>query len=148
MSRRNMSERMCTGLMLCEAVACVGRCVLPLRTPAPPNELNKFINLVGPQDPELLNLLEGIGAHNQHDIGGNPQKNPELLNLSEKEQALLVKFMKEIPAKGEKQEQIFDAMKRAFGITDRQIDEMLKLESAPNGREIPGRRSGVVLASA
>lgn len=147
MSRRNMSERMCTGLMLCEAVACVGggSCVLPQGTAEPRNEsINKFRNLVGPQYPKLLNLLGRIGAHNQT----NPENPASMPELFEDEKALLVNFMKEIPAKGEKQEKIFNAMKKAFGITDRQIDEMLKLESAPNGREIPGRRSGAVLASA
>jgi hypothetical protein len=144
MSRRNMSERMCTGLMLCEAVACLGACVLPLRTPAPPNELNKFINLVGPQNPKLLNLLGRIGAHNQN----NPENPASMPNLYEDEKALLIKLMNEIPAKGEKQEKIFNAMKKAFGITDRQIDEMLKLESAPNGRRTPDLQPGAVLASA
>jgi hypothetical protein len=142
MSRRNMSERMCTGLMLCEAVACVGggSCVLPQGAAEPRNEsINKFRNLVGLQDPKLLNLLGRIGAHNQN----NPENPASMPKLFEDEKALLVKFMKEIPAKGEKQEQIFNAMKGAFGITDRQIDEMLKLEP-----KILNPERGAVIASA
>ena len=48
MSRRNMSERMCIGLMLCETVPCVGggSCVLPTQgTAVPQNEsINDFQN--------------------------------------------------------------------------------------------------------
>jgi hypothetical protein len=107
---------------------------------APNKSFAEFIGLVGHQSPELLNLLEIIGAY---------KNNPAVItNLSEGQKALLVKFMKEIPAKGEKQEQIFNAMKGAFGITDRQIDAMLKLESAPNGGGIPDPRPGALLASA
>jgi hypothetical protein len=80
-----------------------------------------------------------IGAHNQN----NPKNPASMPELFEDEKALLVKFMKEIPAKGEKQEQIFNAMKGAFGITDRQIDEMLKLEP-----KILNPERGAVIASA
>jgi hypothetical protein len=147
MSRRNMSERMCTSLMLCEAAPCdtrfSDRCVLPRGAAVPRNKsFAEFIDLVGPQSPKLLNLLERIGAHNQN----NPENPASMPKLFEDEKALLVKFMKEIPAKGEKQEQIFNAMKGAFGITDRQIDEMLKLE--PNKPRILNPKRGAVIASA
>ena len=99
----------------------------------------------GPQDPKLLNLLGRIGAHNQN----NP-KNPASImpELFEDEKALLVKFMKEISARGEKQMEIFNAMQKAFGISKDQIKKMPELESAPNGGGIPDPRPGAVLASA
>jgi hypothetical protein len=137
MSRRNMSERMCTGLMLCEAAPCDTRfsstCVLPRGAAVPRNKsFAEFIDLVGLQSPKLLNLLERIGAHNQTNLE-NPASMPEL--FEEDEKALLVNFMKKISAKGGKQEQIFNAMKGAFGITKEQIEEMRKLE--PNKPRIP-----------
>ncbi len=128
MSRRTMSERMCTGLMLCEAVPCLSgpsSCVPPRGVVAPNKSLAEFTKLVGPQSPQLLNLLGRIGADD------NKYKLPELY---EDEKALLIEFMNKIPAKGEKQEKIFAAMKGAFRITDRQIDEMLELKKTePSG---------------
>ena len=149
MSRRTMSERMCTGLMLCEAAPCdtrfSDRCVLPQGAAVPRNQsINDFRKLVGSQSPQLFNLLGIIGAHNQTNL-----ENPALMpKLSEDQKALLVKFMNEIPAEGEKQEQIFNAMEKAFGITKEQIEEMRKLESAPNRRGTPDLPPGAVLASA
>ncbi len=129
MSRRNMSERMCIGLMLCEAAPCDlrfnDRCVLPQKVVPRNKSINDFRNLVGTQSPQLFELLERIGVH------GDKYKLPE---LNEDEKALLIELMNKISAKGEKQERIFDAMKRAFGITDRQIKEMLKLKKTePSG---------------
>lgn len=121
-------------------------CVLPRGAAVPRNKsFAEFIDLVGPQSPKLLNLLERIGAHNQTNLE-NPASMPEL--FEEDEKALLVNFMKKISAKGGKQEQIFNAMKGAFGITKEQIEEMRKLESAPNRRETPDLPPGTLSASA
>ena len=147
MSRRTMSERMCTGLMLCEAVPCLSgpsSCVPPRGVVAPNKSFAEFIDLVGPQSPKLLNLLERIGAHNQN----NPENPASMPRLFEDEKALLVKFMKEISARGEKQKQIFNAMQKAFGISKDQIKKMPELESAPNGGGTPDLPTGAVIASA
>ena len=140
MSRRTMSERMCTGLMLCEAAPCDprfnDRCVLPKGTGVPQNKsINDFLNLVGPQSSHLINLLERIGYHD------NQYKLPKLY---EDEKALLIEFMNKIPAERNKQEEIFNAMKTAFGITGEQINEMLQL----NKPRIPNLQPGAVIASA
>lgn len=140
MSRRNMSERMCTGLMLCEAAPCDprfnDRCVLPKGTGVPQNKsFAEFTELVGPQSPHLINLLERIGYHD------NQYKLPKLY---EDEKALLIEFMNKIPAERNKQEEIFNAMKTAFGITGEQINEMLQL----NKPRIPNLQPRAVIASA
>ena len=145
MSRRTMSERMCTGLMLCEAVPCLSgpsSCVPPRGVVAPNKSLAEFTELVDPQSPHLINLLERIGHHSQT----NRKDSAVMPNLYEDEKALLIEFMNKIPAERNKQEEIFNAMKRAFGITDKQIDEMLQLKL--NKPRIPNLQPGAVLARA
>lgn len=127
MSKRNMSERMCIGLMLCEAAPCdlnvPHKCAPPPKGKALNRSLAEFTGLVGPQSPQLLNLLRRIGAHARN----NKDNLPELFDDEKK---LLIELMETISAKGEEeQKEIFQAMQKAFGITGRQIDKMLALES-------------------
>ena len=85
MSRRTMSERMCTGLMLCEAAPCDprfnDRCVLPKGTGVPQN---KSINEI---------LMDRSGNSSQILIRRQNPNPPEIANIKVKIDADLINLL-------------------------------------------------------